>query len=70
MPVRFETIIRIVIMAVAAAVAVVGICVMAGVLVNPAMPGDFRIILGACVFLYGAYRFTVAYFRRPGRREP
>jgi len=57
-------------MILAGAVALAGILVMTGVLSNPAITGQFRIAMGAAIFLYGVYRFTVAWFRRPERRDP
>ena len=64
-----ERIVRLIVMILAAAVALAGILVMTGVLSNAAIPGEFRLAMGAAVFLYGVYRFTVAYFRRPERKE-
>ncbi len=64
-----DRIVRYTVMILAAAVAMAGILVMTGVLINVAITGQFRIVMGAVIFLYGAYRFTVAYFRRPERRD-
>ena len=64
-----ERIVRITVMILAAAVALAGILVMTGVLVNAAFPGQIRIVIGGVIFLYGAYRFTVAYYRRPQRKD-
>ena len=64
-----ERIVRITVMILAAAVALAGILVMTGVLANAAIAGQFRIVMGAAIFLYGVYRFTVAYFRRPERKD-
>ena len=44
---------------------VFGILVMAGVLVPKYVAGQFGILFGAVIFLYGLYRFVIAYFRRP-----
>jgi hypothetical protein len=65
-----ERIVRLVVMILAAGVAMAGILVMSGVLSSAAIPGEFRIVTGAAIFLYGVYRFTVAYFRRPERKDP
>jgi putative Ca2+/H+ antiporter (TMEM165/GDT1 family) len=54
------------VLAVSAAVMVVGVLVMIGYLVPRYFPEDYRIIMGAVVFLYGAYRFTITYFRQKG----
>ena len=43
---------------------VLGVLFMFGVVGPANIPEQFRIIMGAVIFLYGAYRFTVAYFRR------
>ena len=64
-----ERIVRFTVMILAAAVAMAGILVMSGVLVNSAISGQVRIAAGAVIFLYGVYRFTVAYFRRPQRKD-
>jgi len=64
-----ERIVRYTVMILAGAVAMAGILVMTGFLVNVAITGQLRVAMGAAIFLYGAYRFTVAYFRRPGRKE-
>jgi hypothetical protein len=64
-----ERIVRLIVMILAAAVALAGILVMTGVLSNAAIPGEFRLAMGAAVFLYGVYRFTVAYFRRTERKD-
>ena len=65
----FQRILRWVVMILAAAVAVTGILVMAGVLASAAIAGQFRIVTGAVIFLYGVYRFTIAFFRRPERKD-
>ena len=64
-----ERIVRLIVMILAAAVALAGILVMTGVLSNAAISGQFRLAMGAVIFLYGVYRFTVAYFRRPERKD-
>lgn len=57
---------RAVVLAVAGAAMAVGVAVMAGWLVPSNLPGQFRVPLGAVVFLYGAYRFAVAWFGTAG----
>jgi uncharacterized membrane protein len=64
-----DRIVRYTVMILAAAVALAGILVMTGVLVNAAISGQLRIAMGTVIFLYGAYRFTVAWFRRPERKD-
>ena len=64
-----ERIVRLTVMILAAAVALAGILVMTGVLSNAAISGYVRVAAGAVIFLYGVYRFTVAYFRRTERKD-
>jgi hypothetical protein len=64
-----ERIVRFTVMILAAAVAMAGILVMTGVLVNAGITGQIRLVMGALIFLYGVYRFTVAFFRRPERKD-
>ena len=65
----FSQVIRLVIMTLSGGAMAVGVAVMAGWLVPVGFPQQFRIPMGAVVFLYGAYRFVVAYFR-PRERGP
>jgi hypothetical protein len=60
---------RIAVMVLASVVSIVGLVIMAGLLVRPEIPANIRIILGATVFLYGAYKFTVTYFKRPEKDD-
>ena len=53
----------------AAALAVMGLLVMAGVLDREGTSRELRIVLGTVIFLYGAYKFTVTWFRQLGRRD-
>ena len=41
-----------------------GIAVMIGMLVPRNVPEQFRFMIGIVIFLYGAYRFVVGYYRR------
>ncbi len=44
---------------------VVGILIAVGVLpIN--FPDQYRMLMGIVIFLYGGYRFAIAYFRRAG----
>lgn len=45
-----------------------GTAVAAGWVVPGRISDEYRLILGIVVFLYGAYRFAVAWYRRPGER--
>ncbi len=62
---NFTVIIRYAILALSSALMVLGVLVTAGLMVPRNFPGEYRILLGVVVFLYGAYRFSVAYFRSP-----
>lgn len=41
-----------------------GISVMFGLLVPRNVPEEFRLLIGIVIFLYGAYRFVVGFFRK------
>lgn len=41
-----------------------GILVIGGVFVPKNLPEQYGVLMGIVVFLYGAYRFTITYFRR------
>ena len=41
-----------------------GVLIMVGVLVPRNLPEQYGLLIGVVVFLYGAYRFAIAYFRR------
>ena len=55
---------RYTILAVSALVMGAGVLVVAGVLVPRNLPEQYGVLLGIVVFLYGAYRFAITYFRR------
>jgi hypothetical protein len=55
------------ILAVSSAAMVLGVLIIAGVLVPRNFPDQFRVIMGIVVFLYGLYRFVIAYTRSPRR---
>lgn len=67
----FVSVLRYSVLAASVAAMVVGVLVMIGYLVPRYFPEDYRLIMGAVVFLYGAYRFIITYFRQKGvaRRE-
>jgi hypothetical protein len=59
---------NVVVMVLAAAVMLVGVLAIMGMLIPVYIPEQYRIIVGAVVFLYGLYRFVLSYFRLQ-RRE-
>jgi len=61
--VNFNTVLHYAILALSSALMVLGVLVMAGLMVPQNFPGEYRLLLGIVVFLYGAYRFSVSYFR-------
>ncbi|GEM_PF-1011198 len=65
----FAPIFRYVVLVVAGAAMVAGILVVVGVLSPARIPEDFRVIVGVVIFLYGAYRFTVTFFRKNDTRN-
>lgn len=64
-----NSVVRIVILVISAAVMLVGILAMAGMLVPRYFPDEYRVIVGAVVFLYGLYRFVLAYYRERRKEE-
>jgi hypothetical protein len=62
---NLSIVLRYVILAISGAAMVLGVLVMMGELVPTTMPDQFTTLLGAVIFLYGAYRFAIAYFQRP-----
>ena len=67
---NFDSLVRRVTIILSGCVAVIGLLIAAGLMVNGAIAAQQRIVLGSVVFLYGTYRLTVAYYRRPTRRDP
>jgi hypothetical protein len=55
------------VLAISAAAMLLGVLIIAGVLVPRNFPDQYRVIMGIVVFLYGLYRFVIAYTRSPGR---
>ncbi len=51
---------------ISAAAMVAGLLIVLGVFIPPNFPGQFRVILGITVTLYGLYRFVVVFFRQTG----
>jgi hypothetical protein len=61
-----NVVLRYVVLVLSSGAMVIGVLVMAGMLhVN--FPDQFRVVVGAVVFLYGGYRFAISYFRNPYR---
>ncbi len=61
-------ILNLVVMVLSAAVMLVGVLAMVGLLIPVYIPQEYRILVGMVVFLYGLYRFVLSYFRLQ-RRE-
>ena len=59
-----QVVFRYTILVVSGLAMVVGVLVMIGVLVPRNFPGQYTLLIGVVVFLYGAYRFAIAYFKR------
>ena len=57
-------VLRIIVLVLSTGAMLAGIAVMAGLLVPQNVPGEFRFLIGVVIFLYGAYRFSVGYFRK------
>jgi hypothetical protein len=55
---------RYVILTISGLAMVMGLLVMLGVLVPRNFPEQYGLLMGVVVFLYGAYRFALAYFKR------
>ncbi len=66
--VDLNRILNLAVMVLSAAVMLVGVLAMVGLLVPVYIPQQYRIIVGVVVFLYGMYRFVLSYFRLQ-RRE-
>ena len=56
-------------LALSALAMVVGALVVTGYLVPKYFPEQYRVVIGAVVFLYGAYRFAIVFFRGRGTRN-
>lgn len=60
---NFVSVLKYAVYAVSSAAMVVGVLVMMGNLVPRYFPANYRVVIGAVVFLYGAYRFGITYVR-------
>jgi hypothetical protein len=56
-------VLNVVVMVLSAAVMLVGLLAIVGMLIPVYIPEQYRIIVGVVVFLYGLYRFVLSYFR-------
>ena len=65
--VNVSSVIRYTILLFSGAAMVLGILVMIGYLVPVNFPSEYGVIFGAVIFLYGLYRFVIAYFQQRGR---
>jgi len=65
---RFNQIVRVIILIVSSAVMLAGLVVVLGVVHLRNIPDQFRWVFGTVVFLYGLYRFVLAYSRGSTRR--
>lgn len=61
---NYPAVFRYTILTVSGLAMVAGVLIMAGLLVPRNLPGQYGVLIGVIVFLYGAYRFAIAYFRR------
>jgi putative Ca2+/H+ antiporter (TMEM165/GDT1 family) len=65
-----STVLRYGVLTVSAAAMVVGVLVVLGYLVPRYFPEQYRVVIGAVVFLYGAYRLAITFFRhKPLNRD-
>jgi hypothetical protein len=55
------------VLVISAAAMLLGVLIIAGVLVPRNFPDQYRVVMGVVVFLYGLYRFVIAYTRSPRR---
>lgn len=63
-----NAILRAMVLLLSAAAMLAGVAVIGGWLVPRYLPDQYRIILGAVILLYGAYRFALT-LTRPRRRD-
>jgi hypothetical protein len=61
---NYPVVFRYTILTVSGLAMIAGILIMAGVLVPRNLPEQYGVLIGVVVFLYGAYRFAIAFFRR------
>ncbi|MBX2990564.1 MAG: hypothetical protein KF749_05255 [Bacteroidetes bacterium] len=63
---NFVSVLRYIGYAVSGAVMIVGMMAIVGYFVPQHVPEHYRVIFGAVVFLYGAYRYVLTYIRSKG----
>ncbi len=63
----FNRLVRIVVLVLAAGVMAAGVAVAVGWVQLRTVPEEFRAVMGIVVFLYGLYRFVLAFIRGHGR---
>jgi hypothetical protein len=66
---NFNTVLHVMILVLSIGAMAVGVAVVAGMLVPPNIPQQFRIPIGLVIFLYGAYRLVIAYVRQSEARR-
>ncbi len=66
---NFSAVLRVIILTLSTGAMAVGAAVMAGMLVPPNVPAQFRLPIGLVVFLYGAYRFVITIVRQSEARR-
>jgi hypothetical protein len=64
-----NAVLHVVILLLSSGAMAIGVAVMAGMLVPPTLPQQFRIPVGAVVFLYGAYRLVITFVRQSEARR-
>ena len=62
--VLFNRVVRVVILVLAAGVMAAGVAVAVGWFQLRTVPDEFRTVMGIVIFLYGLYRFVLAFIRR------
>jgi len=60
---NYQTVFRYTILVISALAMATGILITIGVL-PISFPDQYRALMGIVIFLYGGYRFAIAYFRR------
>lgn len=61
---NYQMVFRYTILAISGCAMIVGVLVMFGLLVPRNFPEQYGVLMGVVVFLYGAYRFAITYFKR------
>ena len=61
---NYQVVSRYIILVISGLAMAVGVLVMVGVLIPRNFPSQYSLLMGVVVFLYGAYRFAITYFKR------